>query len=78
MRLQFEHLQEQLATAREVHINELRNTNTRLNESILNVRRPPTATATATATADVADLSSSRLISSRLLRKRGYAQIWRR
>lgn len=40
MRLQFEHLQEQLATAREVHINELRNTNTRLNESILNVRRP--------------------------------------
>jgi hypothetical protein len=39
LRLQFEHLQEQLATAREVHINELRNTNTRLNESILNETR---------------------------------------
>lgn len=63
MRLQFEHLQEQLATAREVHINELRNTNTRLNESILNVRRP-LPTATATASADVADLSSSRLVTS--------------
>lgn len=35
MRLQFEHLQEQLATDREVNINELRNAVSRLNESLL-------------------------------------------